>query len=321
MFFLLRVAFWLTIVLALLPSGGAQQSAQAKVGADRRGGGRGRGGVRHEQLLRPPAEACVVGAQAAVAIGQRAQAGAKMVYEFFNEHASHGSETGSVSKAEPSRRGPKLAAAVRTVPAAPGSQSTLKGSDLDAGLAGPTPARTRKRAAAAQGAAPQGLISRRSFFFDLREASTLYRGHGAQTADRRDHREFRAAGGVGRPLPLSDRARPHAAAAAGGRAQRRQQGAGLRQPGLAFDLGQAERRRRPGAELRRRQRRPYRARADRDPVRAVLRQGRARTSCPPTPSRCSRSSGCASTSRRSAPTASARWSSASAATPTRRSRP
>ena len=32
MFFLLRVAFWLTIVLALLPSGGAQQSAQAKVG-------------------------------------------------------------------------------------------------------------------------------------------------------------------------------------------------------------------------------------------------------------------------------------------------
>ena len=29
MFFLLRVAFWLTIVLALLPSGGAQKSAQA----------------------------------------------------------------------------------------------------------------------------------------------------------------------------------------------------------------------------------------------------------------------------------------------------
>src|SRR3979411_1331499 len=29
MFFLLRVAFWLTIVLALLPSGGAQQSAEA----------------------------------------------------------------------------------------------------------------------------------------------------------------------------------------------------------------------------------------------------------------------------------------------------
>ena len=29
MFFLLRVAFWLTIVLALLPSGGTQQSAQA----------------------------------------------------------------------------------------------------------------------------------------------------------------------------------------------------------------------------------------------------------------------------------------------------
>ena len=34
MFFLVRVAFWLTVVLVLLPSGGAQQSgAQANIGA------------------------------------------------------------------------------------------------------------------------------------------------------------------------------------------------------------------------------------------------------------------------------------------------
>ena len=56
---------------------------------------------------------------------------------------------------------------------------------------------------------------------------------GAMTDDRRDHREFRAARPVGRPLSLCHRARPHAAAAAGERPQRRQQGAGLRQPGLA----------------------------------------------------------------------------------------
>ena len=85
-------------------------------------------------------DACVVGAQAAVAIGQRAQAGAKMVYEFFNDHASHGTETGSVSKPKAQCR-PKLAAAVRTIPASPGSQSTLKDSDLDAVWQGP-PART-----------------------------------------------------------------------------------------------------------------------------------------------------------------------------------
>ena len=51
----------------------------------------------------------------------------------------------------------------------------------------------------------------------------------------------------------------------------------------------------------------------------ALYSGKARrTFCRPTPSRCSRSSGCASISRRSAPTASAPWSSGSAATPTRR---
>src|SRR6478735_3552864 len=99
MFFLLRVAFWLTIVLALLPSGGAQQSAQAKVG-----------------------------------IGQRAQAGARMVYDFISDHASHSGETGSVNKP---KQEPRLAS-VRTVPA---SQSTLKDSDLEAVWQGP-PART-----------------------------------------------------------------------------------------------------------------------------------------------------------------------------------
>ncbi len=65
-------------------------------------------------------------------------------------------------------------------------------------------------------------------------------------------------------------------AAAGRRPQRRQQGAGLRQPSLAFDAGEAERHRRPGAAFHRRQRRPHRARADRGAVRALFRQAGAR---------------------------------------------
>ena len=132
MFFLLRVAFWLTIVLALLPSGGAQQSAQAKVDPADAIIAAGAAVSDMTNFCDRQPEACVVGAQTAVAIGQRAQAGAKMVYEFFNDHPSHGSETGSVSnaKSEPGA-GPKLAAAVRTVPVSPGSQTTLKASDLD----------------------------------------------------------------------------------------------------------------------------------------------------------------------------------------------
>jgi hypothetical protein len=141
MFFLLRVAFWLTIVLALLPSGGAQQSAEAKVGPTDAVVAAGAAVSDMSNFCDRQPGACVVGAQTAVAIGQRAQAGAKMVYEFFSDHASRGNETGSVSKpkSEP-RSGPKLAA-VRTVPASPGSQSTLKDSDLDPIWQGP-PART-----------------------------------------------------------------------------------------------------------------------------------------------------------------------------------
>src|SRR4051794_13051400 len=136
MFFLLRVAFWLTIVLALLPSGGAQQSAQAsaqtKVGATEAVAAAGAAVSDMGSFCERQPDACVVGAQAAVAIGQRAQAGAKMVYEFFNDHASHSTETGSVAKAGSGTKSqPKLAAAVHTVPASPGSQSTLKASDLD----------------------------------------------------------------------------------------------------------------------------------------------------------------------------------------------
>ena len=126
MFFLLRVAFWLTIVLALLPSGGSQP-----VG----------GGVKATEAFEAAGaavsdvsgfcdrqrEACAVGAQAAVAIGQRAQAGAKMVFEFLSEHTSRG-VTRSVSDG-------KLAA--RQVPHSPDSQSTLKPSDLDPTWRGP----------------------------------------------------------------------------------------------------------------------------------------------------------------------------------------
>jgi hypothetical protein len=135
MFFLLRVAFWLTIVLALLPSGGSSPStqaeaSQAKVGATDAVIAAGAAISDMSSFCERQPEACVAGAQAAATIGQRAQAGARMVYEFINDH-SKGSETGSVIKAKlDTKSQPKLAAAIRTVPASAGSQSTLKDSDL-----------------------------------------------------------------------------------------------------------------------------------------------------------------------------------------------
>ena len=109
MFFLLRVAFWLTIVLALLPSGTRSTASSPPVGEAVSAAGATVSDVRHFCTRQP--EACEVGSQAAVWIGQRAQAGARMLYELFNEHSGP-SATGSVS-------------GVKTAPAAGTAHGTL----------------------------------------------------------------------------------------------------------------------------------------------------------------------------------------------------
>src|SRR5262245_23394692 len=83
--FLLRVAFWLGVVLVLLPSTGTQPTPKSEVGTfEAVSAARATVGDLRNFCDRQP-EACSVGSQAAVAIGHRAQAGAKMLYEFLNE--------------------------------------------------------------------------------------------------------------------------------------------------------------------------------------------------------------------------------------------
>ena len=125
MFFLLRVAFWLTIVLALLPSGsGSKNDAHANVGAGDAISAASAAVSDVSGFCERQPEACQVGAQAAVTIGQRAQAGAKMVFDFLSEQATRNDSTSSV----------RLTAA-RT--GAPPSQNTLTASDLEPTWQGP----------------------------------------------------------------------------------------------------------------------------------------------------------------------------------------
>jgi hypothetical protein len=127
MFFLLRVAFWLTIVLVLLPSGSSKPVAiTTNVGATEAMVAAGAAVSDVTSFCDRQPSACAVGAQAAVTIGQRAQAGAKMVYEFISDQMAR-SETGSVPESK----------STRTVPASPGSQTTLKASDLEPAWQGP----------------------------------------------------------------------------------------------------------------------------------------------------------------------------------------
>ncbi len=128
--FLLRMAFWLTVVLVLLPSGGSQPAPKVDVSAIDAMSAAKADRHRHASVLRAAARACAVGSQAAVAIGHRAQAGAKMLYEFLNEHLGP-HDTGAVASTATGK-------AVPLPPARP-SQHTLTPADLAPAWRGPQP--------------------------------------------------------------------------------------------------------------------------------------------------------------------------------------
>lgn len=131
MFFLMRVAFWLCIVFVLLPTGGSKQSTQTSAANNDfnvveafSAATATVSDMRHFCDRQP--DACAVGSQAAVAFGQRAQAGAKMVYEFINERLAP-QETGSVG----------AQARKPAADAAKASQHTLTSKDLVVPWRGP----------------------------------------------------------------------------------------------------------------------------------------------------------------------------------------
>ncbi len=150
MFFLLRAAFWLTLALVLLPTGQAQQTAQGpKVDPVDAIVAAGTAVADMSSFCDRQAEACVIGAQTAAVIGQRAQAGAKMVYEFINERVATG-ETGSLPDtrtAGATHAEGRLVPVVLPVPvprpgrAAAAGQSTLSPADLQPAWRNPEPGR------------------------------------------------------------------------------------------------------------------------------------------------------------------------------------
>ena len=105
--FLLRMAFWLTVVLVLLPSGGSQPAPKVNVSAVDAMSAAGATVSDMKQFCGRQSEACAVGSQVAVALGHRAQAGAKMLYEFLNERLGP-HDTGALTK--PRREGGAAAA-------------------------------------------------------------------------------------------------------------------------------------------------------------------------------------------------------------------
>jgi hypothetical protein len=86
MFFLLRMAFWLGLVLVLLPTDKAPDAnQQPEVAASDAISAASAAVSDMAQFCDRQPTACVVGGQAASVIGARAQAGAKKVYQFITE--------------------------------------------------------------------------------------------------------------------------------------------------------------------------------------------------------------------------------------------
>jgi hypothetical protein len=145
MFFLLRMTFWLGLVLVLLPFGSAQHnatgtevSASEAISAASATVGDLRGFCGRQP------DACAVGSQVASTLGYRAQAGAKMLYEVLSE-AMAPRETGSVGSTLSKNTGGKTAAEKSAAERA--SQGTLTPADLAPAWRGPPARKDGKHAA------------------------------------------------------------------------------------------------------------------------------------------------------------------------------
>ncbi|MBI4367053.1 MAG: DUF5330 domain-containing protein, partial [Deltaproteobacteria bacterium] len=85
MFFLLRMAFWLTVVCVLLPSGGTKSTPpDAQIDAMQAATLAGAAVSDMRGFCDRQPDACEVGGKVAAAIGHKAEAGARTLYEFIN---------------------------------------------------------------------------------------------------------------------------------------------------------------------------------------------------------------------------------------------
>jgi hypothetical protein len=100
MLFLLRMAFWLGLVLVLLPRENAPESEKLpQVGASEAVSAATAAVSDMSQFCKRQPAACEVGGQAATVIGQRAQEGARKLYRFITDKKSP-DHTGSIGGAE-----------------------------------------------------------------------------------------------------------------------------------------------------------------------------------------------------------------------------
>ena len=100
MFFLLRMAFWLGLVLVLLPREKTPESEKLpQVGASEAVSAATAAVSDMSQFCKRQPAACEVGGQAATALGQRATEGARKLYQIITDKKAP-DHTGSIAAAD-----------------------------------------------------------------------------------------------------------------------------------------------------------------------------------------------------------------------------
>jgi hypothetical protein len=127
--FLFRMIFWLGVVLVLLPRGGQSNTPGGGLSpGDAMSAAKATVSDMRSFCDRQP-DACATGSHVAVALGQRAQVGAKLIYDYLSEYVgpsareAGNSDRGSISPRHASNLG----------------RDTLTASDLAPPWRGPRP--------------------------------------------------------------------------------------------------------------------------------------------------------------------------------------
>ena len=132
MFFLLRMAFWLGVVCVLLPGGTKSSSPDAQIDATQAMTLAGAAVSDARGFCERQPDACKVGGKVAVALGHKAEAGARTLYEFVSTKISEKSapEQKTAGKTGIFKTGVKTGPSAGVVPVSNVDHGTLTPSDL-----------------------------------------------------------------------------------------------------------------------------------------------------------------------------------------------
>jgi hypothetical protein len=139
MFFLLRMAFWLGVVCVLLPSGTKTDTPDASIDATQAMTLAGAAVSDMRGFCDRQPGACVAGGKVAIAIGHKAEAGARTIYDFVTAKLAER----SASADKPAANDKPVAKVVTASERTP-AQGTLSPTDLTPAWRGAVPLPPRR---------------------------------------------------------------------------------------------------------------------------------------------------------------------------------